>query len=210
MFGLPILALSVVSLRYGFGPLSAAHIGHRVAIKLDLWVRAPARGSQDRARPSPASDRYDGCYVGGVCGLNASIMVRAGISSYSVPPPTRNIYLLISIAYHRRYGRPVWIDPVVLRAITISWNDIIIPVRSCHGHPDDNPLPWFTNDFGLPRMRCGTNRSQVTQDQGRSESHRHYPHASASLPQINEHLLMIVPAARGLKATMRPDCAAGL
>ena len=80
---------------------------------------------------------------------------------YSVP--RRNIFLLISIAYHRRYGRAVWIDPVVLRAITISWNNIIIPVRSCpyHGHPDDNPLPWFTNDFGLPRMRCGTERPQV-------------------------------------------------
>ena len=80
---------------------------------------------------------------------------------YSVP--RRNIFLLISVAYHRRYGRAVWIDPVVLRAITISWNNIIIPVRSCpyHGHPDDNPLPWFTNDFGLPRMRCGTERPQV-------------------------------------------------
>ena len=156
-----------------FGRLPA-HIGHRVAIKLDLWVRAPARGSQDRARPSPASDRYDGCYVGGVCGLNASIMVRAGISSYSVPPPTRNIYLLISIAYHRRYGRAVWIDPVVLRAITISWNNIVIPVRNCpiHGHPDGRPLPWFTNNLGL-RMRCDTERPQVTQDQGRSQRYGH-------------------------------------
>jgi hypothetical protein len=123
---------------------------------------------------------------------NASITVRACISaSYSVP--RRNIYLLISIAYHRRYGRAVWIDPVVLRAITISWNNIIIPVRSCpyHGHPDDKPRPRFiTNDFGLLRMRCGTKRRQVTQDQGRSESYSHYPHASTSLPQrqINEHL----------------------
>jgi len=32
-------------------------------------------------------------------------------ASYSVP--RRNIFLLISIAYHRRYGRAVWIDPVV-------------------------------------------------------------------------------------------------
>ena len=108
-------------------------------------------------------------------------------ASYSVP--RRNIFLLISIAYHRRYGRAVWIDPVVLRAITIPWNNIIIPVRSCpyHGHPDD--LPWFTNDFGLLRMRCGTERPQVTKHQGRSESYGHYPHASTSLPQrqINEH-----------------------
>jgi hypothetical protein len=124
---------------------------------------------------------------------NASITVRACISaSYSVP--RRNILLLISIAYHRRYGRAVWIDPVVLRAITISRNNIIIPGRSCpyHGHPDDKPLPWFTNDIGLPRMRCGTKRRQVTQDQCRSERYGHYPHASASLPQrqINEHLLI--------------------
>ena len=113
---------------------------------------------------------------------------RACIStSYSVP--RRNIFLLISVVYHRRYGRAVWIDPVGLRAITISWNNIIIPVRSClyHGHPDD--LPWLTNDFGLLRMRCGTERPQVTQHQGRSDSYGHYLHASASLPQrqINEH-----------------------
>src|SRR5882724_6334032 len=119
---------------------------------------------------------------------NASITVRACISaSYSLPP--RNIFLLTSIAYHRRYGRAVRIDPVVLRAITISWSNIIIPVRSCpkHGNPDE-PLPWFTNDLGL-RMRCGTKRPQVTQDQGRSESYGHYPHALASWPQrqTNEH-----------------------
>src|SRR5260370_20310127 len=32
--------------------------------------------------------------------------------------------LLSPIAHHRHYGRAVWIDPVVLRAITISWNNI--------------------------------------------------------------------------------------
>jgi hypothetical protein len=49
-------------------------------------------------------------------------------------------------------------------------------------------------------MGCGTKRPQVTQHQGRPESERgHYPHTSASLPQsqINEHLVMIVPAPRG-------------
>src|SRR5277367_1868723 len=107
-------------------------------------------------------------------------------------------FLLRPIAHHRHYGQPVGIDPVVLRAITISWNNIGIPVRSWH--PDDKPHPRFMNDFGLPRMGCGTKRHQVTQHQGRSESERgHYPHTSASLPQsqINEHLVMIVPAARG-------------
>jgi len=96
-------------------------------------------------------------------------------------------FLLSPIAHHRHYGRAVWIDPVVLRAITISWNNIGIPVRSWpyYGHPDDKqPHRWFTNDFGLPRMGCGTKRPQVTQHQGRSESKRgHYPHTSASLPQ---------------------------
>ena len=111
-------------------------------------------------------------------------------------------FLLRPIAHHRYYGRAVWIDPVVLRAITISWNNIGIPVRSWpyYWHPDDKPHPWFTNDFGLPRMGCGTKRPHVTQHQGRSESERgHYPHTSASLPQsqINERLVMIVPAARG-------------
>jgi hypothetical protein len=49
-------------------------------------------------------------------------------------------------------------------------------------------------------LGCGTERPQVTQHQGRSESERgHYPHTSASLLQneINEHPVMIVPAARG-------------
>ena len=108
------------------------------------------------------------------------------------------------IAYYRNYGWAARIDPVVLRAITISWNNIIIPRSwAYHGHPDDKPHPWFTNDLGLPRMGCGTKRPQVTQHQGRSESERygHYPHDLASLPQrqINEHRLMIVPVARGLR-----------
>src|SRR5256885_9941078 len=30
-------------------------------------------------------------------------------------------------AHHRHCGRAVWIDAVVLRSITISWNNIIIP-----------------------------------------------------------------------------------
>src|SRR5258708_8664035 len=100
----------------------------------------------------------------------------------SVRQPQRNRGLLRPIAYYRHYGPAAWIDPVVLSAITISWNNIVIPVRSWpyHGHPDDRPFPWFTNDFGLLRMRCDTKRPQVTQHQGRSESERygHYPHAS--------------------------------
>jgi hypothetical protein len=100
----------------------------------------------------------------------------------SVRLPQRNRFLLRPKSYYRHYGPAAWIDPVVLRAITISWNNIRIPVR--HGHPDDKPHPWFTNNFGIPRMGCDTKRPQVTQHQGRSESERygHYPHALASLP----------------------------
>ena len=50
-----------------------------------------------------------------------------------------------------------------------SWNNIIIPGSwPYHGHPDDKPHPWFTDDFDLPRMGCGIKRPQVTQHQGRS------------------------------------------
>src|SRR6202023_1285423 len=145
------------------------------------------------------------CSIGALPALTLTrpISTMHTAKTQSVRQPQRNRFLLRPIAYYRHYGPAAWIDPVVLRAITISWNNIIIPVRSCpyHGHNDDRPLPWLTNDFGLPRIGCGTKRPQVTQHQGRSESERcHYPHASASLPQrqINEHLLMIVPAARGL------------
>ena len=81
-----------------------------------------------------------------------------------VRQPQRNHCLLRPIPYYRNHGPAAWIDPVVLRAITISWNDIVIPVRSClyHGHPDERPFPWLTNDFGLLRMRCDTKRPQVT------------------------------------------------
>ena len=101
-----------------------------------------------------------------------------------VRQPQRNRCLLRSIAYHRHHGPPAWIDPVVLRAITISWNDIVIPVgsRRYDGHPDDGSFPWFTNDLGGLRMRCGAKRAQVTQGEGRSQSYDRYPHALTSLP----------------------------
>ena len=83
-----------------------------------------------------------------------------------VRQPQRNRFLLSPIAYYRHYGPAAWIDPVVLRAITISWNYIVIPVGSWpyDGHPDEGPFPWFTNDLGRLRMHCGTKRAQVTQD----------------------------------------------
>ena len=89
---------------------------------------------------------------------NASITARRWISaSLPVPVPVpRKRHLLIPVAYHRHYGRAVWIDPVVLRAITISRNNIIIPVRPYDGHRDVN-----RSGSGLPRMGCsrrGQNR----------------------------------------------------
>jgi hypothetical protein len=85
----------------------------------------------------------------------------------------------------RHQGRPVWINPVVFRAITIPWNNIIIP-RSWpyHGCRDNNP-PWFMNDSCLPGPGFSTRRPEVTQHQNRSESAHdsHYLHASASLPE---------------------------
>src|ERR1700752_1450426 len=98
----------------------------------------------------------------------------------SVPHPQRNCFVLRPIAYYRHDGAAAWIDPVVLRAIAISWNNIVIPVGNClkHGHPGEGPFPW------LLRMCYDTKRPKVTQHQGRSESERygHYPHALASLP----------------------------
>src|SRR5215475_7175608 len=92
----------------------------------------------------------------------SAIRVCISASLPEVPPPKRR--LLIPKAYHRHCGRAVWIDPVVLRTITISWNNIRIPVWPYHRHPDDKPLPWL-------RMCYATKRPQVTQR--RSESERY-------------------------------------
>src|SRR5258707_10715834 len=126
------------------------------------------------------------CSIGAlpVLTLTRPISTMHTAKTQSVRQPQRNRFLLRPKAYYRHYGPAARIDPVVLRAITISWNNIRIPVRPFHGHPDDKPHPWLTNNFGIPRMGCDTKRPQVTQLQGRSESERygHYPHALASLP----------------------------
>ena len=112
-----------------------------------------------------------------VLGHTAGVTVRGCIPApLPVPVPRRKPHLLIPIAYHRHDRRAVWIDAVVLRAITISWNNIGIPVRPYHGRRDVN-----TNGFGRPRLGCGSGGPQVAQHQGRSESERcvRYPHASA-------------------------------
>src|SRR5215472_6513431 len=100
--------------------------------------------------------------------LTRPISTMHTAKTQSVRQPQRNRCLLRPISYHRHDGPAAWIDPVVLRAITISWNNIIIPRSGpYHGHPDDKPLPWLTNDFGLLRMSYATKRPWVTQDQGR-------------------------------------------
>jgi hypothetical protein len=146
-----------------------------------------SRRSYSVPRPSVADH-----HISQECNLH-----RRGCCSPVCPPPID--------AHHRHRGRAVWIDPVILRAITISWNNIIIPRSWCHhGQPaDEKPLPWFANDFSLPRLGCCSKGPQVTQHQGRSKSERygHYLHASASLPQrqINEHRLMNTSASKPLK-----------
>gem|GEM_PF-2816645 len=111
------------------------------------------------------------------------------------PPPL--------IADPRRHqGRAVWIDPVVFRAIAISWNNIIIPRgRPYHRRRDDNPR-WSTNDLCFPRPGFSTRRPEAAQHQGRSESacNGHDLHASASLPE----------SAKGLSAWQANSFSTGL
>ena len=122
-----------------------------------------------------------GCSIGAlpVSAPARPISTMNTAKSQFVRQPQRNGLLLRSIAYHWHYGPAAWIDPVVLRPITISWNNIVVPVGSYDRHPDDGP---FLNDLGRLRMRCGTKRAQVTQGQGRTQSYDRYPHASTSLP----------------------------
>ncbi len=150
-------------------------------------VRTWMPGEQELASPF-ASDPRIACSIGA---LPASAPARPISTMHTaktpgVRQPQRNRFLLRPIVYYRHYGPAAWIDPVVLGAITISWNNIVIPVRSClyHGHPDDRPFPWLTNDLGVLRMRCDTKYPRVAHHQGGSESERygHYPHALASLP----------------------------
>jgi hypothetical protein len=170
-------------------------IGETASIRReDRRERAHSPGKAARpvavSVPQPGNDPNDEifCSIGELPALTLTrpISTMRTAITQSVRLPQRNRFLLRPIAYYRHYGPAAWIDPVVLSAITISWNNIVIPVRNCpyHGHPDDRPFPWFTNDFGLLRMRRDTKRPRVTQHQGRSESERygHYPHALASLP----------------------------
>jgi hypothetical protein len=165
-------------------------------------IRSPDERSDIRGRPlsrmsrrlsSGAHSRDPLAHAGYVAAQIGALPISAPTRPIStmhtaktqfVRQPQRNRCLLRPLAYHRHYGPAAWIDPVVLRAITISWNNIVIPIGSWRydGHPDDGPCSWFTNDLGRLRMRYGTKRAQVTQDQGRSQSYDRYPHASTSLP----------------------------
>src|SRR5437764_15247469 len=81
-----------------------------------------------------------------------------GCVSASLPEPRRKRHLLIPIAYHRHDGRTVWIDPVVLRAITISWNEIIIPVRHYNRRDDKPQTLWLSNELCRHRLQLARNR----------------------------------------------------
>jgi hypothetical protein len=125
------------------------------------------------------------CSIGAlpVLTLTRPISTVHTAKTQSVRQPQRNRFLLRPNAYYRHYGPAAWIDPVVLRAITISWNQVGVPIRRWpyHGHPDERPFPWLANNSAVLRMRCAAQRAQATQDQGRPQSYDHHPHASASL-----------------------------
>jgi hypothetical protein len=124
------------------------------------------------------------------------------LSASAFLPPRRQRHLLIPVTYHRHRGWPVWIDPVVLGAITISGNDIRIPIRPHHGDPEDKPLPRFANHLSLSRVSRGRRSPRIAQHQGRSESegYGHHLHLSVSLSQrqINPHLRLTVRVGRGV------------
>jgi len=100
------------------------------------------------------------CSIGAlpVLTLTRPISTMHTAKTQSVRQPQRNRFLLRPIAHHRHYGR----GRMDRSGRPEGDNDIVEqyknPVRPFHGHPDDKPHPWFTNDFGLPRMGCGTKR----------------------------------------------------
>ena len=122
--------------------------------------RQPAR--QPPQKSARGNHRHRACVraIAWLVSPTRPISTMHTAKTQSVRLPQRNRFLLRPIVDYRHYGPAAWIDPVVLRAITISWNKIVIPVRSCpyYGHPDERSFPWFTNDFGVLRMRCDTER----------------------------------------------------
>jgi hypothetical protein len=84
----------------------------------------------------------------------------------SLPQPQRNENFLIPIAYYGKYGAAAWIDPVVLRAVSISWDDIRIPVRRHHGRNDVN-----TRGSGRPGLD-GCSQRQSRCHKGQNDNKR--------------------------------------
>jgi hypothetical protein len=97
--------------------------------------------------------------------------------------PQWNSCLLRPKAYYRHDGSAAWIDPIILGTITISWNEIRVPVGCRIYRRDDENPSWFVMEFCLP-MGCSNECSRATQRQGCCESKRygHCPHVSTSLP----------------------------
>lgn len=95
----------------------------------------------------------------------------------------RNCHLLRPVTDDRHDGAAAWIDPVVLRAIAVAWNNIVVPGRRCRRRDDRHPdrPSRFTNDWAVLRLRCGTEHAHVAQHQGRSQSYDRHPHLLASL-----------------------------
>ncbi|MGF6311085.1 hypothetical protein ABIB82_005191 [Bradyrhizobium sp. i1.8.4] len=181
----------------------------QVALALAWWVRIFGRDRNGRVR----------CCVAAGCSQEFGIIEDIAdlpdtSSCLSDFPGTRSAWRdccsppvwppppLIE-APRRHQGWPVWIDPVVFRAIAISWNNIVIPwSRPYHGRRNNDPRS-FMNDLCLPRPGFSTGRPEGTQYQGRSESAcdgHHLHHASASSPE----------SAKGLKARQANSLLAGL
>jgi hypothetical protein len=176
-------------------------------------VVLPGRSRSSGLSAAPPSRQFGLLPAGTDLGrLPASTLTRPistmhTAKTQSVRQPKRNRFILRPIGYHRHYGPAARIDPVVLSAITISWNNIVIPVRSWlhHGHPDERPL--FTNDFGILRLRRDVKRRQIAQNQGHSESERYglYSHALASLPYQPSGDVRLRAAVRAYRTSKAPD-----
>lgn len=108
-----------------------------------------------------------------------------------VRQPQWNRCLLRPKAYYRHYGSAAWIDPVILGTITISWNEIRIPVGCrIYGRDDENPS-WFVMELSLP-LGGSYECPRATQRQGCCESKRCGHCLHVSTPCQQRHAISLV------------------
>src|SRR6202022_2939379 len=122
------------------------------------------------------------CSIGALPALTLTrpISTMHTAKTQSVRQPQRNRFLLRPIAYYRHYGPAAWIDPVVLRSITVSWNNIIIPGSGpYYGTPDDKPHPGFTTDFASRAGAAALNVPRL--------------HSPRAVPRANATVIILMP-----------------